>query len=152
LLVQLILDRSHGQRSGGLSRLDGHRRADDPQLHVHGLARSAVVRVAGKRTAGTAVSSGPVRCAAACARGSADPSASCAARRAGRTAGTSGTSGVHLAALPVLSAVSARRVKRKTGAVQSRVPAVAALRIRHGRTTAATAAATALTNHHGQHD
>jgi hypothetical protein len=149
LLVQLVLDRSHGQRSSGWSPLDGHRRADDAQLRVPGLARSAVVRVAGKRTAGSAVSSGPVCGMPSCARGSADPSASWAARRAGRAAGTSGA---RLAALAVPSAVSVRRVKRKTGAVQSRVRAVDALRIRHGRTTAAAAAATALTNHHGQHD
>ena len=66
--------------------------------------------------------------------------------------GTSGTSSARLAALAVLSALSARCGKRKPGAVQSRVPAVAALRIRHGRTAATAAAATALANYHGEHD
>jgi hypothetical protein len=67
-------------------------------------------------------------------------------------AGTSGTSAIRRAGLAVLSAVSARRFNRKAGAVQSRLPAVAAGPIRHGRTTAAAAAATTLANYHGQHD
>ncbi|MGH3250208.1 MAG: hypothetical protein ACRDOI_28960 [Trebonia sp.] len=148
----LAFPRICSSQSSGWSRPDGHRRPDDPQLPVPGLARRAVVRVAGKRTAGTAFSSGPVRGMAACARGSADPSASRAARSARRTAGTSGPTGAHLAVLAVPPAVSARRVKRKGAAVQCRGPAVAALRVRHGRATAAAAAATALANHHGQHD
>jgi hypothetical protein len=67
-------------------------------------------------------------------------------------AGASGASGAYLAGLAVLSAVSARRVKCQPGAVQQCVPAVAALPVRLGWTAPAAAAATALTNHHGQHD
>jgi hypothetical protein len=110
------------------------------------------VRVAGKRTALTAVSSGPVRGTTARARGSAGPTAPWAARRASRLAGASGTTGTRLAALAVLSALSARRVECEAGAVQGRVSASAALCIRHGRTAAAAAAPAALADHHGQHD
>jgi hypothetical protein len=67
-------------------------------------------------------------------------------------AGASGPAGVPLAVLAMLSAVSSRRVKREAGTVQSCVPAAAALRVRHGRATAAGAAATTLANYHGQHD
>jgi hypothetical protein len=67
-------------------------------------------------------------------------------------AGASGAAGANLAGLAVVPALSARFIKHKAGAAQSRVPAVAALGIRHGRASAAGAAATALANYHGQHD
>ena len=110
------------------------------------------MRTARTRSAGTAVSSGPVRGPAAFACGSARPLASLAARCAGWTSGASGTSGANLAGLAVLPAVSARFIKRKAGAVQSRVPARAPHGMRHCRAPPPRAAATTLANYHGQHD